>query len=144
MSVAIIVARFNGFITEKLLEGASDCLKRHGTDAAKIDVYRVPGAFEIPMLADKLAAKKKYDAVICLGCVIRGGTTHYEHVCNESIKGVADVSRKHGIPVGLGIITTENIEQAIERSGTKAGNKGVDAALAVIEMVSLYRAAGLS
>lgn len=143
-SVAIVLARFNGFITERLLEGALDCLKRHGADEAKIDIYRVPGAFEIPMLADKLAAQKKYDGIVCLGCVIRGGTTHYEHVCNESIKGVAEVSRRHGVAVGLGILTTENIEQAIERAGTKAGNKGVDAALAVIEMVSLYKAAGLS
>lgn len=142
----IVVARFNSFITERLLEGAIDAIRRHGGDPADIDVYWVPGAYEIPMTAARIAEKKRdqYDALICLGCVIRGGTSHYEHVCSEALKGVADVARSSGLPVGTGIITTDTIEQAIERAGTKMGNKGAEAALAVIELARLYEEASLT
>ncbi|MEW6774872.1 MAG: 6,7-dimethyl-8-ribityllumazine synthase [Bdellovibrionota bacterium] len=144
LSFGIVVARFNGFITERLLEGALDCLRRHGADEGKVDVYRVPGAFEIPMLLSRLASGKKYDALVCLGCVIRGGTSHYDHVCNEAFKGISSAALESGIPIGAGIVTADSIEQAIERAGSKMGNKGADAALAALEMASLYRAAGLS
>jgi 6,7-dimethyl-8-ribityllumazine synthase len=135
----IVVSRFNAFITEKLLEGALDGLRRHGADDSDIDVAWVPGAFEIGLVADKMAASGKYDAVIALGCVIRGATTHYDYVCNEAAKGVAQASVKNGLPVIFGVITTETIEQAIERSGTKAGNKGWEAATAAIETANLIR-----
>ncbi len=133
----IVVARFNSFISEKLLEGALDSLVRSGAQHSDIDVVRVPGAFEIPLIAKKLANAQKYDAVICLGVVIRGATPHFDVVVNEASKGVAQVSMESGIPVLFGVLTTETIEQAIERSGTKAGNKGADVAVAAIEMANL-------
>lgn len=137
--IGIVAARFNEFITSKLLGGALDCLKRHGISEEDIEVAWVPGAFEIPLIASKMAGCGKYDAVICLGAVIRGSTTHYDYVCSEVSKGIAHVSLNSGIPVMFGVLTTENIEQAIERAGTKAGNKGFDCAAGAIEMVSLIR-----
>ncbi len=134
---AIIVSRFNNFISERLLEGALDALLRSGADDNDIDVVRVPGAFEIPLLTKKTAETGKYDAVICLGAVIRGATSHYDYVCAEVTKGIASVSLESNIPVIMGILTTDTIEQAIERAGTKAGNKGWDAAMAAIEMADL-------
>lgn len=134
---AIIVGRFNEFITSKLLSGALDCLQRHEVKEENIEIAWTPGAFEIPLIAKKLAKTGNYDAVICLGAVIRGATSHYDYVCNEVAKGIAQVSLQSEIPVLFGVVTTENIEQAIERAGTKSGNKGYDAALSAIEMVSL-------
>lgn len=134
---AIIVARFNSFISEKLLEGALDTLVRSGAIEDDIDVARVPGAFEIPLIAKKMAASQKYDAVICLGVVIRGATPHFDVVVNEVSKGSAQVGLETGVPVLFGVLTTETIEQAIERSGTKAGNKGAEVAAAAIEMANL-------
>ncbi|MBM6832937.1 6,7-dimethyl-8-ribityllumazine synthase [Megamonas hypermegale] len=139
LKIGIVVARFNEFITNKLLGGAIDTLRRHETDEANIDVAWVPGAFEIPLVAKKMAESKKYDAVICLGAVIRGSTSHYDYVCNEVSKGVAQVGLQTGVPTIFGVVTTENIEQAIERAGTKAGNKGADAAMAAMEMASLLK-----
>ena len=139
IKIAIVAARFNEFITSKLLSGAIDGLERHNVAKNDIDVAWVPGAFEIPLIAKKMAESGKYDAVICLGAVIRGATSHYDYVCNEVSKGVASVSLSSGIPVMFGVVTTENIEQAIERAGTKAGNKGYDCALGAIEMVNLIR-----
>ena len=136
----IVVARFNAFITKELLEGAQDCLKRHGGETA--DVAWVPGSFEIPLVAQKMAKSGRYDALICLGAVIRGSTSHYDYVCNEVSKGVAVVSRETGIPTMFGVLTTDTIEQAIERAGTKAGNQGWSAALGAIEMASLMDALG--
>ena len=137
LKVAIVVGRFNDFITSKLLEGANDCLKRH--DVSDIDVAFVPGAFEIPLLAKKFAQTKKYDAIITLGAVIRGSTPHFDYVCKEVSSGVAKVSLEHSVPVIFGVLTTDTIEQAIERAGTKAGNKGWEAGLSAIEMASLMR-----
>ena len=137
IKVGIVVARFNEFIGSKLLGGAIDGLKRHDVKEEDIDVAWVPGAFEIPLIAAKMAKLGKYDAVICLGAVIRGSTTHYDYVCSEVSKGVAHVSLQSEIPVIFGVLTTENIEQAIERAGTKAGNKGYDCAVSAIEMVNL-------
>lgn len=139
MKVGIVCARFNEFIVSKLLGGAIDTLKRHEVAEGDIDVAWVPGAFEIPLIAQKMVASGRYDAVICLGTVIRGSTSHYDLVCNEVTKGIAQVSLASGVPVIFGINTTETIEQAIERAGTKAGNKGSDAALAAIEMVNLIK-----
>lgn len=139
MRFGIIVARFNSFITERLLEGAIDCIKRHGGSVNDIEVIRVPGAFEIPLVAQKMAKSNKYDGIICLGAVIRGDTSHYDLVSNEAVKGISQVALNQEIPVMFGILTTETIEQAIERAGTKAGNKGFDAALGAIEMVNLLR-----
>lgn len=139
LKFAIVVSRFNEFITQKLLTGALDMLRRHGADEKNISVAWVPGAFEIPLLAKKFALTKKYDAVICLGAVIRGATSHYDYVCNEVSKGIAQVGLQTEVPILFGVVTTENIEQAIERAGTKAGNKGSDAALSAIEMVNLLR-----
>ena len=139
MKIGIVVARFNEFITSKLLGGAMDGLIRHNVSEENIDVAWVPGAFEIPLIASKMAALKKYDAVLCLGAVIRGSTSHYDYVCNEVSKGIATISLESGIPVMFGVITTENIEQAIERAGTKAGNKGFDCAVSAVEMVNLIR-----
>ncbi|MBS98764.1 MAG: 6,7-dimethyl-8-ribityllumazine synthase [Oceanospirillaceae bacterium] len=136
---AILVGRFNSFVVESLLEGALDALKRHGVKEDNIRVIRVPGAFEIPLAAQKVAAQKQDDAIIALGAVIRGGTPHFEYVSAESSKGVAQVSLEYGIPVANGILTVNSIEQAVERSGTKAGNKGAEAALSAMEMVSLMR-----
>ncbi len=135
----IVVGRFNEFITSKLLTGALDALKRHGAEDGDVDVAWVPGAFEIPLIAQKMAESGKYDAVITLGTVIRGSTTHYDYVCNEVAKGVSAINLKTGVPTIFGLVTTENIEQAIERAGTKAGNKGWDSALAALEMASLTR-----
>lgn len=139
IKVGIVVARFNEFITSKLLGSALDGLKRHNVSENDIDVAWVPGAFEIPLIAKKMASSGKYDAVICLGAVIRGATSHYDYVCNEVSKGIASVSLNSDIPVMFGVVTTDNIEQAIERAGTKAGNKGYDCALGAIEMVNLIR-----
>ena len=139
MRVGIVAARFNEFITSKLLSGAMDGLVRHDVQEEDIHVAWVPGAFEIPLIASKMAGSGKYDAVICLGAVIRGSTSHYDYVCNEVSKGIAAVGLDSGIPVLFGVLTTENIEQAIERAGTKAGNKGYDCALSAIEMVNLIR-----
>lgn len=136
--MAIVVSRFNEFITGKLLEGCIDGLTRHGVNDDDITTAYVPGAFEIPAVAKKLAENDKYDAVICLGAVIRGATTHYDYVCNEAAKGIATASFQSGKPVIFGMVTTENIEQAVERAGTKAGNKGYDAAVSAIEMANLY------
>ena len=135
----IVVSRFNEFITNKLLDGAIDALKRHGADEKTIEVAWVPGAFEIPVVAKKMAQGKKYDAVICLGCVIRGGTPHFDYVASEVSKGVALAGMDSQIPVIFGVLTTDNIEQAIERAGTKAGNKGSEAAASAIEMANLYK-----
>ena len=140
IKIGIVVARFNEFITSKLLGGAMDGLERHNVAKEDIDVAWVPGAFEIPLIAKKMANSGKYDAVICLGAVIRGATSHYDYVCNEVSKGIASVSLSADIPVMFGVVTTENIEQAIERAGSKAGNKGYDCALSAIEMVNLMAA----
>ena len=140
IKIGIVAARFNEFITSKLLSGAVDGLIRHDVKEENIHVAWVPGAFEIPLIASKMALSGNYDAVICLGAVIRGATTHYDYVCSEVSKGIAQVSLASGIPVMFGVLTTENIEQAIERAGTKAGNKGYDCALGAIEMVNLIRA----
>ena len=137
--IGIVVSRFNEFITSKLLGGAMDGLLRHDVSEDNVDVAWVPGAFEIPLIASKMAGSGKYDAVICLGAVIRGSTSHYDYVCNEVSKGIASVSLQTGNPVMFGIVTTENIEQAIERAGTKAGNKGYDCALGAIEMINLIK-----
>jgi len=139
LKVGIIVARFNEFIGSKLLSGAIDGLVRHGMNEDDIEVAWVPGAFEIPVVAQKMAQSKKYDAIICLGAVIKGSTSHYDYVCAEVSKGVASVSLQYGLPVMFGVLTTDNIEQAIERAGTKAGNKGYDCALSAIEMANLFR-----
>ena len=133
----IAVARFNSFVSDKLLEGAIDALVRSGADQADIDVVRVPGAFELPLICKKLAGTQKYDAVICLGAVIRGATPHFDVVVSEASKGTAQVGLDTGVPVLFGVLTTETIEQAIERSGTKAGNKGAEVAIAAIEMANL-------
>ena len=139
VKVGIVVARFNEFITSKLLGGALDGLKRENVKDEDIDVAWVPGAFEIPLIAKKMAASKKYDAVICLGAVIRGATSHYDYVCAEVSKGIAQVSMTSDIPVMFGVLTTDTIEQAVERAGTKAGNKGFECAQGAIEMVNLIR-----
>ena len=139
IKIGIVASRFNEFIVSKLLGGARDALVRHGVNDDDITAAWVPGAFEIPLVAKKLAMSQKYDAVICLGAVIRGSTSHYDYVCNEVSKGVAAVSLESEIPVMFGVVTTENIEQAIERAGTKAGNKGYDCALGAVEMVNLIR-----
>ena len=137
MKVGIVAARFNEFIVSKLVSGAVDGLVRHGVEESNITTAWVPGAFEIPLIAQKMVQSGKYDAIIALGAVIRGSTSHYDYVCNEVSKGIAQVSMQTGTPVMFGVITTENIEQAIERAGTKAGNKGYDCALGAIEMVNL-------
>ena len=139
MKVAVVAARFNEFIVSKLVSGAQDALIRHGVDDDNIDIAWVPGAFESPLIAQKFAQSGQYDAVICLGAVIRGATSHYDYVCNEASKGIAQVSLNTGIPVLFGVLTTENIEQAVERAGTKAGNKGYDVACSAIEMVNLIK-----
>ncbi|SHM67261.1 6,7-dimethyl-8-ribityllumazine synthase [Anaerosporobacter mobilis DSM 15930] len=139
IKVGIVVARFNEFITSKLLSGALDALKRLNVKESDIEIAWVPGAFEIPLIASKMAKSKKYDTVICLGAIIRGGTSHYDYVCSEVSKGIAQVTLASDIPVMFGVLTTENIEQAIERAGTKAGNKGFDCAQSAIEMVNLCR-----
>ncbi|MGE8205018.1 6,7-dimethyl-8-ribityllumazine synthase [Heyndrickxia sp. NPDC080065] len=139
LKIGIVVGRFNEFITSKLLGGALDALKRHGVNEESVDVAWVPGAFEIPLIAQKMAKSDRYDAVITLGTVIRGSTPHFDYVCNEAAKGVAAISLNTGIPVIFGILTTDSIEQAIERAGTKAGNKGWDAAVSAIEMANITK-----
>jgi 6,7-dimethyl-8-ribityllumazine synthase len=139
LKVGILVSRFNSFISERLLEGALDALVRHGAEDKDIDVVRVPGAFEIPLAAQKMAEVGKYEAIICLGAVIRGSTPHFDYVASEVSKGVAHVSLATGVPVVFGVLTTDSIEQAIERAGTKSGNKGFDAAMTAIETVNLFR-----
>ena len=136
---AVVASRFNDFIVDSLLKAALRCLKKHGADDADIEVIRVPGAFEMPVVVDKLAASRRYDGIIALGCVIRGGTPHFDYVAGECISGIAAAARQHGVPVGFGVLTVDTIEQAIERAGTKAGNKGEEASLAVIEAVNLLR-----
>ncbi len=139
LKVGIVAARFNEFIVSKLIGGAEDALARHGVDTDTVDLAWVPGAFEIPVVAQKMAQSGKYDAVICLGAVIKGSTSHYDYVCAEVSKGIAAVGLNTGVPTLFGILTTDNIEQAIERAGTKAGNKGYDAACSAIEMVNLMK-----
>ncbi len=135
----LVVARFNSFVVESLLVGAVDTLKRHGAEDADLTLVRVPGAFEMPLAVERLAAKGGYDAIIAIGAVIRGGTPHFEYVAGECVKGIAHVSLKYGVPVAFGVLTVDSIEQAIERAGTKAGNKGAEAAMSAIEMVNLLR-----
>ena len=142
LKIGIVVGRFNEFITGKLLTGALDALKRHGVEETDVDVAWVPGAFELPVIAQKMVGLKKYDAVICLGAVIRGSTPHFDYVAAEVSKGVAKISLDSGVPVIFGVLTTDTIEQAIERAGTKAGNKGWEAAATAIEMSNLVRAIG--
>lgn len=139
LKIGIIASRFNEFITSKLVSGAADCLKRHGVADDDMSVAWVPGAFEIPVIAKKMALSKKYDAVICVGAVIRGATSHYDYVCSEVSKGIAAVSLETGVPVLFGILTTDTIEQAIERAGTKVGNKGTDCAMSALEMINLIK-----
>ncbi|WP_455221929.1 6,7-dimethyl-8-ribityllumazine synthase [Kaarinaea lacus] len=135
----LIVSRFNSFVVESLLSGAVDALKRHGAEDNDLQIVRVPGAFEMPLAAQRIAAKKQFDAIIALGAVIRGGTPHFEYVAGECTKGLAQVSSQYDVPVAFGVLTVDTIEQAIERAGTKAGNKGVEAAMSAIEMVNLLR-----
>ncbi len=140
--VALLVARFNGFVVESLLEGAIDTLKRHGAKDRDLTIIRVPGAYEMPIAAQRLAASKKYDAIVALGAVIRGGTPHFEYVAGECTRGLSTVSLQHDIPIAFGVLTVDSIEQAIERAGTKAGNKGGEAAMSIIEMINLLRDIG--
>lgn len=140
--IGIVVSRFNEFITGKLIDGAVDTLVRHGVQEDNVEIVWVPGAFEIPAVARKLAKKKKHDAIICLGCVIRGDTPHFDYIAAEASKGIATVGFESDMPVVFGVLTTDNIEQAIERAGAKAGNKGADAAMAAIELLSLYQQIG--
>ncbi|MFV1973470.1 MAG: 6,7-dimethyl-8-ribityllumazine synthase [Thiohalobacterales bacterium] len=137
--IALLVSRFNSFVVESLLAGALDTLKRHGADERDLQIVRVPGAYEMPLAAQRLAASKRFDAIIALGAVIRGGTPHFEYVAGECTRGLSAVMMQHGIPVAFGVLTVDTIEQAIERAGTKAGNKGGEAALSAIEMISLLR-----
>ncbi|PKM28965.1 MAG: 6,7-dimethyl-8-ribityllumazine synthase [Gammaproteobacteria bacterium HGW-Gammaproteobacteria-11] len=137
---ALVVGRFNSFVVESLLSGAIDALKRHGVKESDITIIRAPGAFEIPLVVKKVAETKQYDAIVTLGAVIRGGTPHFEYVAGECVKGIGQLSLEYGIPVAFGVLTVDSIEQAIERSGTKAGNKGAEAAMSAVEMVSLFRA----
>lgn len=142
LKFGLVVSRFNSLITERLLEGALDALRRHGVRDADVDVVRVPGCWEIPLAVRWLVERGVHDAIIALGCVIRGSTAHFDYVAGEVTKGSAQVSLQHGIPVALGVLTTDNIEQAIERAGTKHGNKGAESAVAAIEMASLRKALG--
>jgi 6,7-dimethyl-8-ribityllumazine synthase len=135
----LVVSRFNSFVVESLLAGAVDALKRHGAEDADLTIVRVPGAFEMPVAIERIAAKGGYDAIVAIGAVIRGGTPHFDYVAGECVKGMAQVSLKHSIPVSFGVLTVDTIEQAIERSGTKAGNKGAEAAMSAVEMVNLLR-----
>ncbi len=136
---AIIFSRFNEFVGDGLLKAANDCLIKHGVNENSIDIVKLPGAFEIPVTADRLASKKKYDAIICLGVIIRGATPHFEYVASAASNGISQVSQKYSIPVIFGVLTTDTIEQAIERAGTKAGNKGWDSALTALEMADLFK-----
>jgi len=139
---AIVAARFNDFIVDSLLKASVHCLRQHGAADADIEIIRVPGAFEMPLAVDKAAASRRFDGVVALGAVIRGGTPHFDYVAGECVRGVAAASSRHGVPVGFGVLTVDTIEQAIERAGTKAGNKGEEATLAVIEMVNTLRRLG--
>ncbi|MBT9174448.1 MAG: 6,7-dimethyl-8-ribityllumazine synthase [candidate division WS2 bacterium] len=139
LKFAIVISRFNEFITSKLLDGAKDCLIRHGVKESDIDIFWTPGSFEIPLIAKEVAKRKKHQAIICLGAIIRGSTPHFEYVANEAAKGIAQINLELGVPVVFGIITADNLEQAIERAGTKAGNKGWSSALNAIEMVNLIK-----
>ena len=143
LKFGLVISRFNEFITRRLLEGAQDALLRHGVSQENIDIARVPGSFEIPLIAKKLAETKRYDAVICLGAVIRGGTPHFEYIASEVTKGIAKVALETGLPVIYGVITADSLEQAIERAGTKEGNKGFEAAVNAIEMANLMRSIAL-
>jgi 6,7-dimethyl-8-ribityllumazine synthase len=136
---AIVVTRFNSLVTEQLVTGATDCLIRHGVADADIDLYRVPGAWELPSAVSRVAGMDKYDGVVALGCVIRGGTPHFEYVAGEATRGLGAVARTAAVPVSLGVLTTDTVDQALERAGTKAGNKGWDAALSALEMAGLYQ-----
>ena len=136
---AIIFSRFNEFVGEGLLKAANDCLIKHGVNENSIDIIKVPGAFEIPVTADRLASKKKYDAIICLGVIIRGATPHFEYVASSASNGISQVSQKYSLPVIFGVLTTDTIEQAIERAGTKSGNKGWDSAITALEMADLFK-----
>jgi len=135
---AVLVTRFNSLVTEQLVQGARDCLLRHGAEEEAIDLYRIPGAWELPAAAARIVKMERYDALIALGCVIRGGTPHFEYVAGEATRGLGVVAREAAIPVSLGVLTTDTVDQALERAGTKAGNKGWDAALSVLEMADLY------
>jgi 6,7-dimethyl-8-ribityllumazine synthase len=137
--IALLVSRFNSFVVESLLEGALDTLKRHGAAERDLQIVRVPGAYEMPIAAQRLAASKRFEAIIALGAVIRGGTPHFEYVAGECTKGLSQVSLTHDIPIAFGVLTVDTIEQAIERAGTKAGNKGAEAAMSTIEMINLLR-----
>jgi 6,7-dimethyl-8-ribityllumazine synthase len=139
LRVTIVASRFNEFIVESLIKGALHCLKQHGANESAIELIRVPGAYEMPLAVEKVAAARRADGIIALGAVIRGSTPHFDYVSGECMRGVAAAARQHGIPIGMGVLTTDTIEQAIERAGTKAGNKGEEAALAMIEMVNLLR-----
>ena len=136
---AIVAARFNEFIVESLIKGSLRCLRQHGADDGDVEIIRVPGAFEMPVAIEKIAASRRYDGIIALGAVIRGGTPHFDYVAGECVKGITSAGQRHGVPIGNGVLTVDTIEQAIERAGTKAGNKGEEATLAVIEMVNLLR-----
>ena len=135
----LVVSRFNSFVVESLLAGALDALKRHGAEDGDLTIVRIPGAFEMPLVVERIAAKGGFDAIVAIGAVIRGGTPHFEYVASECVKGLANASMRHGIPVAFGVLTVDTIEQAIERAGTKAGNKGAEAAMSAIEMVDLLR-----
>ena len=136
---AIVAARFNEFIVESLIKGALRCLRQHGADDGNIEIIRVPGAFEMPLAVEKVAGSRRFDGIIALGAVIRGGTPHFDYVAGECVKGITAAGQRHGVPIGNGVLTVDTIEQAIERAGTKAGNKGEEATLAVVEMVNLLR-----
>ena len=140
--IALLVSRFNSFIVESLLSGAVDTLKRHGAEARELQIVRVPGAYEMPIAAKRLAVSQRYDAIIALGAVIRGGTPHFEYVAGECTKGLSQVSLQYDVPIAFGVLTVDSIEQAIERAGTKAGNKGAEAALSAIEMINVLREIG--
>jgi 6,7-dimethyl-8-ribityllumazine synthase len=142
MRFVIVASRFNDFIVESLIKGAVTCLRKHGAGDSSMEIIRVPGAYELPLAVEKIAAAKKADGIIALGAVIRGATPHFDYVAGECTRGVAASSRQHGVPIGIGVLTTDSIEQAIERAGTKAGNKGEEATLAVIEMINLLRKLG--
>lgn len=140
--LAIVAARFNEFVVDKLIEGALRCVRQHGGDSERVDIIRVPGAYEMPLALDKVAATHRYDGIIALGAVIRGATPHFDYVAGECARGISQAALKHQLPVGFGVLAVDTIEQAIERSGTKAGNKGEEAALSVIEMINLLRTIG--
>lgn len=139
MRISIVAARFNEFVVESLVKGAVDCLRRHGASDSDLELVRVPGAYEMPLAVSRVAASRRFDGIIALGAVIRGGTPHFDYVAGECVRGLSAASKEHGVPVGFGVLTVDTIEQAIERAGTKAGNKGEEAALAVVEMISLLR-----